>query len=228
MPGRVMIVDDEASIVRLVSFNLQKEGYTVLEASDGNEALSLMGSGDPDLVLLDVMLPGMNGLDVFRAIRSQGKNTPVIFLTARGSEVDKVVGLELGADDYVVKPFSPRELMARVRAVLRRNSAPPQETLSYNGLTIDRGARTVEMDGAEISLTAREFDLLVFMAQNPGRVFTREHLLDRVWGYEYVGDTRIVDVHISHLREKIEKGPGNRCFITTVRGVGYRFGEKPR
>ncbi len=229
MPGRVMVVDDEESIVRLVSFNLQKEGYAVVEAHDGNEALALVESTNPDLVLLDLMLPGTNGLDVFKTMRLRGRDTPVIFLTARDSEVDRVLGLELGADDYVVKPFSPRELVARVKAVLRRSAAPRQEdSTSYDGLTIDRVARTIEVDNVEVILTAKEFDLLAFMAKSPGRVFTREQLLDHVWGYEYAGDTRIVDVHISHLREKIERDPGNPAFIKTVRGIGYKFGEKSR
>ncbi|NPV69480.1 MAG: response regulator transcription factor [Firmicutes bacterium] len=229
MAERVLIVDDEESIVRLVSFNLKKEGYTVLEARDGSDAVSVIEAANPDLVLLDVMLPEMNGLDVFRAIRSRGKETPVIFLTARDSEIDRVLGLELGADDYITKPFSPRELTARVRAVLRRSTQPrPNSNVSYGDLMIDRDARTVEVGGEPVNLTAKEFDLLSFLAQNPGKVFTRETLLDRVWGYEYAGDTRIVDVHVSHLREKIEEDPKSPAFVKTVRGIGYKFGEKTR
>ena len=243
MADTVLVVDDEESILRLVSFNLKRDGYEVIEGRTGDEAIELTAKTKPDVIILDLMLPGMDGLSVFRALRERGYDVPVIFLTARGSELDRVLGLELGADDYVTKPFSPRELVARVRAVLRRfhpcKSVPPMNTeegdrsqargrIKWGDLIIDEEARTVELRSRTIPLTTKEFELLAFMARHPGRVFTREALLNRVWGYEYPGDTRVVDVHISHLRDKVEDDARNPQYIKTVRGVGYKFGEKSR
>jgi two-component system, OmpR family, response regulator ResD len=201
----------------------------VLIAADGPAALSAVEQRRPDLVVLDLMLPGMSGLDVTRQIRAGGA-LPIIMLTARGEETDRVVGLELGADDYVTKPFSPRELVARVKAVLRRAQPAPgpvdAHTIAIGGLRLDSAARSVTLDGQSIGLTAREFDLLLFLMRHPGQVFTREQLLDNVWGYTFASDMSTVTVHIRRLREKIERDPTNPTFLQTVWGVGYRF-ERP-
>jgi len=223
---KILIVDDEEHIIELVELYLGKEGYRVMHALDGDAALQRFNSEKPDLLVLDIMIPGKDGLDVLREIRKTSQ-VPVIMLTARESEVDKVVGLELGADDYLTKPFSPRELVARVKAVLRR-SKPPAETseevLERDGITIDTRKRRVEVVGPEgVELTAKEFDLLFVLASNPGIVLSRERLMEKVWGYEYIGDTRTVDVYIRHLREKLADNVENPRFIETVRGVGYRF-----
>jgi two-component system alkaline phosphatase synthesis response regulator PhoP len=223
---KILIVDDEEHIIELVELYLGKEGYRVMHALDGDAALQRFNSEKPDLLVLDIMIPGKDGLDVLREIRKTSQ-VPVIMLTARESEVDKVVGLELGADDYLTKPFSPRELVARVKAVLRR-SKPPAETseevLERDGITIDTRKRRVEVVGSEgVELTAKEFDLLFVLASNPGIVLSRERLMEKVWGYEYIGDTRTVDVYIRHLREKLADNVENPRFIETVRGVGYRF-----
>lgn len=224
--GRILVVDDEAHIIELVELYLEKEGYEVMSAQDGPEAVEKAGSGDPDLVVLDIMLPGMDGLDVLREIR-KSSTVPVIMLTAKESEVDKVVGLELGADDYLTKPFSPRELVARVKAVLRRSQPPEGEEapiLMRGDLVVDVDRRRVEVAGlGEVKLTAKEFDLLRVLAANPGIVLKRDRLMEKVWGYEYIGDTRTVDVYIRHLREKLADDAENPRFIETVRGVGYRF-----
>jgi DNA-binding response OmpR family regulator len=224
----ILIVDDEPTIVEVVELYLRREGFEVLTAADGQAALSAVQRQRPDLVVLDLMLPGMSGLDVTRQIRAGGA-LPIIMLTARGEETDRVVGLELGADDYVTKPFSPRELVARVKAVLRR--AQPQPTpgpadahaITIGGLRLDAAARSVALDGQPIGLTAREFDLLLFLMRHPGQVFTREQLLDNVWGYTFASDMSTVTVHIRRLREKIERDPTNPTFLQTVWGVGYRF-----
>jgi len=222
---KVLIVDDEEHIVELVEMYLNKEKLTVVKASDGVEAFELIREESPDLVVLDIMLPGMDGLDVLRELRKTSQ-VPVIMLTAKESEVDKVVGLELGADDYLTKPFSPRELVARVKAVLRR-SLPQEERpkiLERPGLTVDSERRFVEVEGkGEVQLTAKEFDLLYVLAVNPGIVLSRDRLMEKVWGYEYIGDTRTVDVYIRHLREKLGDDAENPRFIETLRGVGYRF-----
>jgi two-component system, OmpR family, alkaline phosphatase synthesis response regulator PhoP len=223
---KILVVDDEEHIIELVELYLEKEGYRVTSALDGDAAVEKFLSEKPDLLVLDIMLPGKDGLEVLREIRKTSQ-VPVIMLTARESEVDKVVGLELGADDYLTKPFSPRELVARVKAVLRRSKPPAEEAeelLERQGLTMDSRRRRVEVDGVgEVELTAKEFDLLHVLASNPGIVLTRDRLMEKVWGYEYVGDTRTVDVYIRHLREKLADNAESPRFIETVRGVGYRF-----
>lgn len=223
---KILIVDDEEHIIELVELYLSKEGYRVSSALDGDTAVEKFNEEKPDLLVLDIMLPGRDGLEILRHIRKTSE-VPVIMLTARESEVDKVVGLELGADDYLTKPFSPRELVARVKAVLRRSRPPAEEVaerLELEGLTIDTSRRRVEVDGAgEVELTAKEFDLLFVLASNQGIVLTRDRLMEKVWGYEYIGDTRTVDVYIRHLREKLADNAESPRFIETVRGVGYRF-----
>ncbi len=222
---RVLVVDDEPGIVELVQYNLEREGFLVSVEGDGIAALARAKADVPDLIVLDVMLPGMSGLDVCRNLR-QFTDVPVILLTARKDEVDRVLGLELGADDYVTKPFSPRELVARIKAILRRSAKPRESTdglVSAHGLVINPERRNVAVDGREVGLTFTEFELLHIMARHPGRAFTRDELLARVWGEDYYGDVRTVDVHIRHLREKLEEGTATPRFIETVRGVGYRF-----
>lgn len=223
---KILVVDDEEHIIELVELYLRKEGYRVVSAQDGDAAIEKFSVEKPDLLVLDIMLPGADGLDVLRQVRKTSR-VPVIMLTARESEVDKVVGLELGADDYLTKPFSARELVARVKAVLRRAKPAEEElepVLVRGSLTIDSNRRRVEVKGGgEVELTAKEFDLLYVMAANPGIVLTRDRLMEKVWGYEYMGDTRTVDVYIRHLREKLTDDADNPRFIETVRGVGYRF-----
>jgi len=223
---KILVVDDEEHIIELVELYLRKEGYRVVSAQDGDAAIEKFSVEKPDLLVLDIMLPGADGLDVLRQVRKTSR-VPVIMLTARESEVDKVVGLELGADDYLTKPFSARELVARVKAVLRRAKPAEEElepVLVRDSLTIDSSRRRVEVKGGgEVELTAKEFDLLYVMAANPGIVLTRDRLMEKVWGYEYMGDTRTVDVYIRHLREKLTDDADNPRFIETVRGVGYRF-----
>ena len=220
----VLVVDDEPIVREVVVKYLEREGHTTLEAGDGDEARALLERGEPDLVVLDVMLPGTDGLELCRWIRSRSE-LPVILLTARGEEADRIVGLELGADDYVTKPFSPRELAARVRTVLRRSASPAETSarLSFDGLVLDAGTREVLREGKELKLTAKEFDLLWFLASNPRKVFSRDQLMSRVWGYEAALDTGTVTVHMRRLREKIEESPSHPRFLQTVWGVGYRF-----
>jgi DNA-binding response OmpR family regulator len=220
----VLIVDDEPIVREVVAGYLEREGYRTLEAADGERARQLLESEPPDLVVLDVMLPGTDGLSLCRWIRGRSE-LPVILLTARGEEADRIVGLELGADDYVTKPFSPRELAARVRTVLRRAAPPlPREaSLSMGDLKIDAATREVTKAGEPLRLTAREFDLLWFLASNRRRVFSRDQLMDRVWGYEAALDTGTVTVHVRRLREKIEDDPSRPKLLETVWGVGYRF-----
>jgi DNA-binding response OmpR family regulator len=220
----VLVVDDEPIVRDVVVRYLQRDGFTTLEAGDGDTARDLIETGDPGLVVLDVMLPGTDGLELCRWIRSRS-DLPVILLTARGEEADRIVGLELGADDYVTKPFSPRELAARVRTVLRRsgNTSSRSEQLELGDLTIDGASRIVTRAGEPVSLTAREFDLLWFLASNPRRVFSRSHLMDRVWGHAPALDTGTVTVHIRRLREKLEADPAHPTHLQTVWGVGYRF-----
>jgi DNA-binding response OmpR family regulator len=220
----VLVVDDEPIVREVVVRYLEREGYRTLEAGDGDLARQLLEQHSPGLVVLDVMLPGTDGLELCRWIRSRS-DLPIIMLTARGEEADRIVGLELGADDYVTKPFSPRELAARVRTVLRR-SAPETtrtEQLSFVDLTIDAGTREVTKAGASLRLTVKEFDLLWFLARHPRQVFSRDQLMDRVWGYEAALDTGTVTVHVRRLREKIEDDPSHPRFLQTVWGVGYRF-----
>ena len=227
--SRVLVIDDEDMVREVVTRYLQVEGYEVAGAADGAEGLRLARSWSPDLIVLDLMLPVMDGLAVCRAVRAQSK-VPIIMLSARGEEVDRVLGLELGADDYVVKPFSPRELVARVRAMFRRTgTAPgavnPGGTLRFPGLVIHPGNRSVEVAGRRVELTAKEFDLLLHLAAHAGQVFTREQLMDQVWDYQYAGDASTVTVHIRRLREKIEPDPAHPRCIKTVWGVGYKFEE---
>jgi DNA-binding response OmpR family regulator len=221
---KILVVDDEPTIREIVVSYLERDGFKTLEAADGNRARELLETDPPDLVVLDVMLPGTDGLELCRWIRSRSR-LPVIMLTARGEESDRIVGLELGADDYVTKPFSPRELTARVRTVLRRaeTDVVAQESLSYDGLVVDSATREVTRDGNPLRLTAREFDLLWFLASHPRRVFSREHLMRRVWGYSAALDTGTVTVHMRRLREKIEDDPSHPRHLETVWGVGYRF-----
>jgi two-component system, OmpR family, phosphate regulon response regulator PhoB len=220
----VLVVDDEPIVREVVVRYLRREGYQTLEAADGLRARELLEREEPSLVVLDLMLPGVDGLELCRWIRSR-YDLPVIMLTARGEESDRIVGLELGADDYVTKPFSPRELAVRVRTVLRRSSIPSRENerLSFDGLELDAAAREVTRRGQQLRLTAKEFDLLHFLASNPRRVFSREHLMERVWGYSAALDTGTVTVHIRRLREKIEDDPSKPRLLETVWGVGYRF-----
>ncbi len=222
---RILIVEDEDSFSDALSFMLRREGYEVFIAADGNTALTEFDKHGPDLVLLDLMLPGISGTEVCRIIRSKS-TVPVIMLTAKDGEVDKVVGLELGADDYITKPFSSRELLARVRAVLRRNGEqdellPP--TIEAGTVRIDIERHVVSVRGEHVTMPLKEFDLLEFLVRNSGRVLTRNQLIDRVWGADYVGDTKTLDVHIKRLRGKIEIDPSNPIHIHTVRGLGYKF-----
>ena len=235
MGKTVLIVEDEQNIVDILSFNLSREGYDTLEAYDGPTGLQLALEQNPDLILLDLMLPGMNGFDVCAKIRQSGSAIPIIMLTAREEEEDKVLGLELGADDYITKPFSMRELLARVKANIRRiGMAPPAGTGSSpvavqsggGRVTIDEERATVYKDGCPMELTQREYDLIRYLAAQPGKVFSREALMEHVWNYEgYVGDVRAVDVAVRRLREKFEDDPANPQFIKTKRGMGYYFGE---
>ena len=220
----ILVVDDEPIVREVVVRYLQRDGYSTLEAGDGDDARTLLERSSPDLVVLDVMLPGTDGLELCRWIRSRSE-LPVILLTARGEEADRIVGLELGADDYVTKPFSPRELAARVRTVLRRTQPAERtdERRAFGDVEIDAATRDVRKSGAPVQLTAREFDLLWFLAGNPRRVFSRDQLMSRVWGYEAAVDTGTVTVHVRRLREKIESDPSNPRHLETVWGVGYRL-----
>jgi DNA-binding response OmpR family regulator len=220
----VLVVDDEPIVRDVVVRYLQRDGFDTLEAADGDEARRLIESSSPQLVVLDVMLPGTDGLALCRWIRSRGE-LPVIMLTARGEEADRIVGLELGADDYVTKPFSPRELAVRVRTVLRRTAqaASPEERLDLGRLVVDARTREVTVDGQQLRLTAKEFDLLFFLASHPRQVFSRGQLMDRVWGYAAALDTGTVTVHVQRLRSKIEPDPKIPQHLETVWGVGYRF-----
>ena len=221
---RILVVDDEPSLQKMLTHALEREGFQVYAVGDGEAALEAVGSYEPHLIILDIMLPKLDGTEVVRRIRAYS-DVPVIMLTAKDDEIDRVVGLELGADDYVTKPFAVRELVARVRAIMRRVAVPAgqkQDELNYDSLRIHLPSRRVVIDRQEIDLTYTEFELLVTLASNPGRVFSRSTLLTRVWGDEF-RDERTVDVHIRHLREKIERDPRNPEFIHTARGVGYVF-----
>jgi len=234
---KILVVDDEKNIIELLKFNLEREGFQVVAALDGGEALKKAQEEKPDLIILDIMLPVMDGLEVCRLLNQkvETRNIPVIMLSAKGDELDKILGLEIGADDYVTKPFSPRELVARVKVRLRRlkpgavgrSQQVGSERLKLGRLTIDQERFEVLVDGERLDLTPKEFELLHFMAGEPGKVFSREQLLEKIWGYDFAGDSRTVDVHIRHLRQKLERYPdANQC-IETVRGVGYRFKEVP-
>lgn len=227
MTGSILIVDDEAAIRELLKFNLQKEGYHVLEAETGPDGLVIAKTEKPDLVILDLMLPGIDGLEICRNLKSQ-QNTagiPIIMLTAKNEEIDKIIGLELGADDYLTKPFSPRELVARIKAVLRRSNkeALPAGELIVGKLRLNFSRYEAFLSKSKLELTPKEYELLKLFITNLGRVYSREQLLEKVWGYEYFGDTRTVDVHVRHLRAKLAAEPEVAEAIETVRGVGYRF-----
>jgi DNA-binding response OmpR family regulator len=224
--GRILVVDDEPHIVELIRYNLARDGFDVSVAYDGADALQKTREGTPDLVILDLMLPYVDGLEVCRHLRRESP-VPILVLTAKDGEQDRVRGLELGADDYVTKPFSPRELVARVRAILRRTARdghPPREApVSSGGLVLDPATHEVRLHDRPVELTTKEFDLLRLLMSHPNQVFTRDFLLEHIWGYEYFGSTRTVDMHISRLREKIEDDPNTPTYIVTVRGVGYKF-----
>ncbi len=242
MARKILVVDDEPVLVETIDYNLKQAGYQVITAADGASALEAARRETPDLVILDIMLPEMDGLEVCRQLRRESNTatTPILMLTAKGDEIDKVVGLEVGADDYVTKPFGRRELLARVRALLRRAEYPtaseehtaqetsgeaprPGRELVADPLRIDLAGRRVFSRGQALELQPKQFDLLTYLVRNRGTVLTRDQLLQNVWGYDYVGDTRTVDVHVRWLREKIEEDPANPQLIQTVRGVGYRF-----
>ena len=229
MAKTVLIVEDERAIVEILKFNLKREGYETLEALDGQTGLQLAQTEDPDLILLDVMLPKMNGFDICKTLRGENRTTPIIMLTAREEEMDKVFGLETGADDYMTKPFSMKELMARVKANIRRRSmeyAPAQSTagqIEADGLCLNPEIYQVTKNGTPVELTQKEYDLLSYLIRERGKVFSREDLMQRVWNYDYYGDMRTVDVTVRRLREKIEDDPGKPQYILTRRGVGYYF-----
>lgn len=226
MAKKIVVVDDEKPIADILQFNLEKEGYEVLTANDGDEALELILKEVPDLVLLDIMLPGKDGMEICREVR-KSHDMPIIMLTAKDDEIDKVLGLELGADDYVTKPFSTRELIARVKANLRRKvpvddtKEVDENTIKLREIEINLDAYSVKKNGTEVDLTQREFELLIYLAKHPSQVMTREHLLETVWGYDYFGDVRTVDVTVRRLREKIETDSSHPEYIMTRRGVGY-------
>lgn len=231
---KVLIVDDEQSIVTLLQYNLQQAGYEVLTAMDGEEGRNLALSENPNLIILDLMLPKIDGIEVCKQLRQLKVSTPILMLTAKDEEFDKVLGLELGADDYMTKPFSPREVIARVKAILRRTQnqtvtqdVESDEYIKINELKIFPEQYEAFFHGDLLELTPKEFELLLFLAKNKGRVLTRDQLLSSVWNYDFAGDTRIVDVHISHLREKIEQDSKKPLFIKTIRGLGYKM-EEPK
>ncbi len=226
---KVLLVEDEENLLQALKYNLEREGYSVLAATDGERGLQLAVQAKPDLVILDIMLPKLDGLEVCRLLRRES-SVPILMLTAKAEEVDRVVGLELGADDYVTKPFSMRELRARVKALLRRSRLMPEgapaaaaELLRAGNLEVNLVSHTVSLGGLVLELKPREFELLALLVANKGRAFTRDQILERLWGHDYVGDTRTVDVHIRWLREKIEPDPSSPKRIITIRGVGYRF-----
>lgn len=225
---KILIVDDEENIRELIKFNLENVGYKVLCADNGIDALNIVKNERPHLVLLDLMLPKMDGYDVCKEIRRDKmiSTTPIIMITAKSEELDKILGLELGADDYITKPFSIRELMARSKAVLRRTMIQPVEKLySFGDVSIDFEKHEIMKNGSKVDLTLKEFELLETLIKNKGRVLTRDFLLDKIWGYEYIGETRTVDVHIRHLRRKIENDDKIPKYIETIRGIGYRFND---
>jgi len=230
--SKILIVDDEQDIVELVSYNLEKEGFKTVKAFDGEAALKMIKMQNPDLIILDLMLPKMNGLDVCRAVRRNPEtlSLPIIMLTAKGDEVDKIIGLENGADDYITKPFSIKELIARVRSILRRlhdgEKKTGQEEFQYEGLTINYTSCLVKVSGKQVTLSPTEFKLLFFFSRNPGRVYSRSQILDHVWGDDTFITDRAIDVHIGRLRSQIEKDLENPRYILTVRGFGYKFADK--
>ncbi len=226
---KILVVEDDQTLLEVLRYNLSKEGYKVLAATGGVQALEVARQEEPDLIVLDIMLPDLDGFEVCRILRKE-MDTPMLMLTAKVGEADKIMGLELGADDYMTKPFNLRELLARIRAMLRRAEiiqrdllGEPPRSLKLGDLEVDFTRHQVKLGDSLLILKPKEFDLLAFLARNRGRAFTREQLLEKVWGYDYVGDTRTVDVHIRWLREKIEVDPGSPCRLLTVRGVGYRL-----
>lgn len=231
---KILVVDDEPSIVKLLQFNLEKAGFSVLTAPDGVKGLKKAMEEKPDLIVLDLMLPGMDGMDVCKTLRQEKVETPILMLTARDDEFDKVLGLELGADDYLTKPFSPREVIARVKAILRRTNREEEVSekqkeeaiMEIGEITIHPDRYEAFLRGTRLELTPKEFELLLYLANHQGKVLNRNQLLDAVWNYDFAGDSRIVDVHISHLREKIEEDTKQPLYIKTVRGFGYKL-EKP-
>lgn len=234
MTNKILVVEDELAISTLLQYNLKQAGYEVIQAFDGQEGLNRAVTELPDLILLDLMLPKKDGMEVCKELRIQKIGTPIIMLTAKDDEFDKVLGLELGADDYMTKPFSPREVVARVKAVLRRSKVQEQTTEVEREKTYHIGALSVypdrfeaTLDGKELEFTPKEFELLVYLLDNKNRVLTRDQLLSAVWHYDFAGDTRIVDVHISHLRDQIEENSRKPKFIKTIRGLGYKF-EEPK
>ncbi|TFE00946.1 response regulator transcription factor [Jeotgalibacillus salarius] len=234
MNKKVLVVDDEQSIVTLLKYNLEQSGYDVLTAYDGAEGIALVESEHPDLLVLDLMLPVMDGIEVCKQLRQKQIHIPIIMLTAKDEEFDKVLGLELGADDYMTKPFSPREVVARVKAILRRagrlevkEPEVEEEFMEIGEVKVFPEQYEAFFKGEQIDLTPKEFELLVYLIENKGRVLTRDQLLQTVWNYDFAGDTRIVDVHISHLREKIEENTKKPVYIKTIRGLGYKM-EKPK
>lgn len=227
---KILVVDDEVSIVKLLQFNLEKSGYEVMTAFDGMQALDMVKSEQPDFIILDLMLPKMDGMDVCKTLRQEKILTPILMLTAKDDELDKIIGLELGADDYLTKPFSPREVIARVKAILRRIQVTPEAAASPEHLVIAMGEIRIYPEKYEVyrqdtkvELTPKEFELLLYLANHQGRVLTRDQLLNAVWNYDFIGDSRIVDVHVSHLREKLEDDTKNPRYIKTVRGLGYKL-----
>lgn len=235
MTKTILVVEDEISIATLLQYNLEKAGFQVITANDGQDGLNKAIAQRPDLIVLDLMLPKLDGMEVCKELRMQKINIPIIMLTARDDEFDKVLGLELGADDYMTKPFSPREVVARAKAVLRRSSPSvvqgqtelSENVFEYGSLQVYPERFEVFMNGESLEFTPKEFELLVYLLENKNRVLTRDQLLSAVWNYEFAGDTRIVDVHISHLRDKIEENSRKPVFIKTIRGLGYKF-EEPK
>lgn len=221
------MVEDEPSIVTLLTYNLEQAGFQVLTAEDGNQGLKLALEEKPDFIILDIMLPGMDGIEICKKLRQEKVKTPILMLTARDDELDKVLGLELGADDYMTKPFSPRELVARIKAIMRRtnfeNETEEDDVIVIGDLLINESRHVVQFKGKPLELTPKEFELLLFFAKHRGKVLSRDQLLNGVWDFEYDGDTRIVDVHVSHLREKIEDNPKKPKYIQTIRGFGYKM-----
>jgi len=226
MRMKVLVVDDEANVRRLVRLYLEKEGFSVIEAACGRSAMKMVDEENPDFIILDIMLPEVDGWEVCRRVRKE-RDTPILMLTAKGEEIDKITGLDIGADDYVTKPFSPGELVARIKAITRRagQSEGGGTVLEFEHLQIRQDHRRVELDGSEIRLRPKEFDLLWFLASNSGAVFSREQILERVWGYDFFGDMRTVDAHVKRLRHKLHRETGPE-YIHTVWGVGYKFEEK--
>ncbi|WP_019242882.1 MULTISPECIES: response regulator transcription factor [Bacillus] len=235
MSKKVLVVDDEQSILTLLQYNLEQAGFEVITAADGEEAISMAEAENPNLIVLDLMLPKLDGIEVCKLLRQRKMNVPILMLTAKDDELDKILGLELGADDYMTKPFSPREVVARVKAILRRANIPKESTeedddgdaIKIVDLVIFPEKYETYFKNNKLELTPKEFELLLYLAKHKGRVHTRDQLLSTVWNYDFAGDTRIVDVHISHLREKIEEDTRKPKYIKTIRGLGYKF-EEPK